>query len=82
LVCITINLYSFILYILNNFLKKTTTKDFTDGFMRRYYKNSPTDLPTELIRRHLTVAATLTDKFTDGYIRSVFHTLTDNFIDG
>jgi hypothetical protein len=43
---------------------------------------SPTDLPTELIRRHLTVAATLTDEFTDGYIRSVFHTLTDSFTDG
>ena len=35
MVCITINLYSFILYILNNFLKtnfkKTITKGFTDG---------------------------------------------------
>jgi len=36
----------------------------------------------ELIRRHLTIAATSTDEFTDGYIRSVFHTLTDRFIDG
>jgi len=53
----------------------------TDSF-GRYFKHSPTDLPTELIRRHLTVAATLTDEFTDGYIRSVFHTLTDSFTDG
>jgi hypothetical protein len=28
----------------------------------------------EYIRRHLTVAATVTDKLTDGYIRSVFYT--------
>ena len=28
---------------------------FTDEF-GRYFKNSPTDLPTELIRRHLTVS--------------------------
>jgi hypothetical protein len=32
----------------------------------------------ELIRRHLTVASTITDEFTDGHILSVFHTLTDN----
>jgi hypothetical protein len=36
----------------------------------------------DLIRRHLTVAATLTDEFTDEYIQSVFHTLTDRFTDG
>jgi hypothetical protein len=36
-----------------------------------------TALPTDLIRRHLTVAATLTDEFTYGYIRSVSQTLTD-----
>jgi hypothetical protein len=53
----------------------------TDKF-GRYFKQSPTDLPMELIRRHLTVAATSTDEFTDGYIRSVFHTLTDRFTDG
>jgi hypothetical protein len=47
----------------------------------RYFKHSSTDLPTELIRRHLTVAATSTDEFTNGYIRSVFHTLTNGFID-
>jgi hypothetical protein len=28
----------------------------------------------EYIRRHLTVAATVTDDFTDGYIGSIFHT--------
>jgi len=48
----------------------------------RYFKHSPTDLPTELIRRHLAVAATRTDEYTDGYIRSVFHTLTDRLTDG
>jgi hypothetical protein len=31
----------------------------------RYFKHSPTDLPIELIRRHLTVVATSTDEFTD-----------------
>jgi hypothetical protein len=98
LVFITINLYSFILYILNNFFKKNLeniTKGFTDeinssafpthlqtDIFGRYFKHSPTALPTDLIRRHLTVAATLTDEFTDGYIRSVFHTLTDRFTDG
>jgi hypothetical protein len=65
LVCITINLYSFILYILNNFLKTNSEK-----------KLLPRVLPTELIRRNLTVA------FTDGYIRLVFQTLTDSFLDG
>ena len=30
----------------------------------------------------MTVAATLTDEFTDGYIRSVSQTLTDKFTDG
>jgi len=35
----------------------------------------------DLIRRHLTVAATLTDEFTDGYIRLVSQTLTDKFTD-
>jgi len=87
LVCITINLYSFVLYILNNFLKNKLRKKLlprvlpTDEF-GRYFKHSPTDLPTELIRQHLTVAVTSTDKFTDGYIRSVFHPLTDGFTDG
>jgi hypothetical protein len=57
LVFITINLYSFILYILNNFLKTNLEKLL------------PRVLPMELIRRHLTVA--FTDVFTDGYIRSV-----------
>jgi len=36
----------------------------------------------ELIRRHLTVASTITDEFTDGHILLVFHTLTDRFTDG
>jgi hypothetical protein len=86
LVCITINLYSFILYILNNFLKTNLEKKLlprillTDLFSR-YFKHSPTELPTELICQHLTVAATLTDEFIGGYIRSVFHTLTDRFTD-
>jgi hypothetical protein len=53
----------------------------TDSF-GRYFKHSPTELPTKLIRLHLTVAATLTDEFTNGYIQSVFHTLIDRFTDG
>jgi len=53
----------------------------TDAF-DRYFKHSPTTLPTDLIRRHLTVAATLTDEFTDGYIQSVSQTLIDKFTDG
>ena len=48
----------------------------------RYFKHSLTELPMELIRRHLTVAATFTNEFTDGYIRSVCHTLTDSVTDG
>jgi len=47
----------------------------------RYFKHSLTALPTDLIRLHLTVPTTLTDEFTDGYIQSVFQTLTDNFTD-
>jgi len=53
----------------------------TDAF-DRYFKHSPTALPTNLIRQHLTVAATLTDEFTNGYIRSVSQTLTDKFTNG
>jgi hypothetical protein len=37
LVCITINLYSFILYILNNFLKTNLEKNYYQGFYRRIY---------------------------------------------
>ena len=48
----------------------------------RYFIQSPIDLSTELIRRHLTVAATSTDEFTNGYIRSVFQTLTGKFTNG
>jgi hypothetical protein len=47
----------------------------------RYFKHSPTELPTELICRHLAVAATRTDEYTNGYIRSVFHILTDRLTD-
>jgi hypothetical protein len=68
LVFITINLYNFILYILNNFLKTNLEK-----LLQRV-------LPTEWICQYLTVA--LTDAFTDGYIQSVFQTLTDSFPDG
>jgi len=68
LVFININLYNFILYILNNFLKtnleKTITKGFTDGMNPSAFDS------------------TFTDAFTDGYIRSVFHTLTDRITDG
>jgi len=46
-----------------------------------YFKHSPTALPMDLNHRHLIVVATLTDKFIDGYIRSVFHALTDSFTD-
>jgi len=95
---ITINLYNFILCILNNFLKtylKIITEGFTDGIYpsafdsschhhRRLYSitASPTTLPTDLIHRYFTVPATITDEFTDGYFRSVFQTLTDKFTDG
>jgi len=104
LVFITINLYNFILYILNNFLKTNLEKTIYKGFYRRnesvgiwqyhssthlqtaifgrYFKHSPTALPTDLICRHLTVAATLTDEFTDEYIWSVSQTLTDKVTDG
>ena len=53
---------------------------------RRIYSvgisHSPTTLPTDLIRRYLTVPAIMTDECTDRYLRSVFQTLTDNFTDG
>jgi hypothetical protein len=48
----------------------------------RYFIHSPTTLPTDWIRRHFTVVATITDEFIDGYIRSVFQTLIDQFTDG
>jgi hypothetical protein len=48
----------------------------------RDFKTSPTEFPTDVICRHLTVASTRTDEFPDGHIRSVFHTLTDRFTDG
>jgi hypothetical protein len=104
LVFITINLYNFILCILNN-LKKNIFKNNHRGFYRRnisvgigsschshrqIYRwiysvdisHSPTTLPTDLIRRYLTVLATMTNECTDGYLRLVFQTLTDNFTDG
>jgi len=68
LVFITINLYNFILYILNNFFKKI------------YKKLLPRVLLTEWIRWHLTVA--FTNAFTDRHIQSVFQTLTNSFTDG
>jgi len=104
LVFITINLYNFILCILNNFLKtylKIIIEGFTGGIYpsafdsschshqricRRIYlvgiSHSPTTLLTDLIRRFLTVLATMIDECTDGYLRLVFQTLTDNFTDG
>ena len=40
----------------------------------RYFKHSPTDLPSKLIRRHLTVASTITDEFTDGHSVGISYT--------
>ena len=99
MVFITINLYNFILCILNNFLKtylKIITKGFTNGIYlsafdsschghRRIYRriysidimDSPTIFPTALIHRCFTVPATMTDEYTDGYLRSVFQTFTE-----
>jgi hypothetical protein len=104
LIFITINLYNFILCILNNFLKtylKIITEGFTDGIYpsafdnschshwwiyRRIYSvgiiHSPTNLPTDLIHRYLTVPVIMTNECTDGYLWSVFQTLTDKFTDG
>ena len=65
-------------YSLHHFLTQWNYRqNYSDGI-----KLSPTELPTELIRRHLTVASTSTDEFTDGNIPSVFHTFTDQFNDG
>jgi hypothetical protein len=36
----------------------------------------------DLIRRYFTVPATMTDEYTDGYLRSVFQTFTDNVTNG
>ena len=55
----TINLYNFILLILNNFLKtylKIITKGFTDGLYPSALDILVTNLQTELIRRHFAVA--------------------------
>jgi hypothetical protein len=55
----TINLYNFILLILNNFLKtylKIITEGFTDGLYPSAFDILATTLQTELIRRHFTVA--------------------------
>jgi hypothetical protein len=91
LVFTTINLYNFILCILNKFLKtylKIITDGSTDGLYllafdrEREMSIIPTNLQTKLIHRHFTVAATITDEYTDGYLRSVFHALTDNVTDG
>jgi len=48
----------------------------------QYFKHSPTKLLTELIRRHLAVATTRIDEYTNRYFRSVFHTLTNRLTDG
>jgi hypothetical protein len=68
LVFITINLYNFILYILNNFLKTNLEKTITKGFTNEMNPS--------------VFDSTFTDAFTNGYIRSVFHTLTDRITDG
>ena len=101
MVCITINLYHFILCILNNLKKNNYTEIYrrnnfvgigqwvpqsstniqTDKF-GRYSIHSPTELPTNLIRRYLTLAAKCTNEFTDGYIWSVSQTHTDQVTDG
>ena len=44
--------------------------------------DSPTTLSTDLFHRHFTVPTTITDEFTDGYLRLVFQTLTEKFTDG
>jgi len=86
LIFFTINLYNFILCILNNFLK-TYLKIITDGFTDRLYPSAfdreremsiiPMNLQTKLVRRHFTVVATITDEYTDEYLWSVFHIITD-----
>jgi hypothetical protein len=85
-----INLYKFLLCILNNFLKtylKIITEGFTDGLYPSTFDREremsiiPTNLQTELVRQHFTIAATITNEYIDGYLRSVFHTLTDNVTD-
>jgi hypothetical protein len=99
LVFITINLYNFILCILNNF-KKTYLKIIIEGFTDGIYPSafdsschshqwiyrwiyfvgimhSPTNLPTDLIRRYCHNDR----RCTDGYLRSVFQTLTETFTD-
>jgi hypothetical protein len=55
----TINLYNFILLILNNFLKtylKIITESFTDGLYPSAFDILAITLQTELIRRYFTVA--------------------------
>jgi hypothetical protein len=55
----TINLYNFILLILNNVLKtylKIITESFTDGLYPSAFDILAITLQTELIRRHFTVA--------------------------
>ena len=65
-------------YSLHHFLTQWNYRqNYSDGI-----KLSPTELPTELFRRHLTVASTITDEVTNGNIPSVFHTFTDRFNDG
>jgi hypothetical protein len=47
-----------------------------------WYYTLTNNFTDEQIRRYLTVPATMTDECTDGYLRSVFQTLTDTFTDG
>jgi hypothetical protein len=65
----TINLYNFILCILNNFFKKI----FKIMRIKKYKKYSPRVLPTECIRRHLTESGDLSDEYTNEIILSTFH---------
>jgi len=56
---LTINLYNFILLILNNFLKtylKIITEGFTNGLYPSAFDILATNIQMELIRRHFTEA--------------------------
>jgi hypothetical protein len=67
LVYFTINLYNFILFILNNFFKKKLKipiDEFTDGMY-------PSAFHGEL--KNITGNATITDGFTGGYRPSAFY---------
>ena len=66
----TINLYNFILFILNRFFKKYL-KIIIEGFTDELYPLafdpiSPTHLQTDFFHRYVTIAFTITDGFPDG----------------